>query len=890
MTHLDSRADTLPESVDYVGDATACKNGSCAASRRSRLLALLYTEHPCIWWALGTLRLPTRGLLAVLPYPLGGTLHTFLFRRRQRREYLSEAEACLLFCQAATAVHFLHSNNVSHGNISSDELVFLSDGVNGRLHLSLLHADTFLGYSKTLGYACSGSSVDTASLEQNANANASADIRALGTLLYELCCLELPPSQCKSLFRSPQAEVHGGSIEAAAEKRERRTIMSKQVAPTSLRLTSTKAAPLQKRILPPISQRYSSEVADLAELLLLGESSSLPSAAAILQRSFLRKWTASLKIQWKLQNKETGVRKIQNLATVEEQLLLGPSHQMVLQGASNATEPGLATSASQEQANSNLQPTVMRGPESSHINVLPTHKTEDFHLAQQENASCKFLSPTQARTSPVSKLLFWSSVQPPLLKGRVTAQATTGQSPGPRELNPACVVTSPSTRAACQLPALLIDGIVFEKLNAIPAAQQQGQQHLSGEAAVRAVLAARKRCRQQENERAERLLSAIRTEYAKDCKALENALKERLLLEGKSTPPGHPLPAYSDFQKQQRQLEPLNLAVRQHAYPPPPELPMRPRSTRNASHSRPPGSRHSSGCRGFASPFSLRTVTGFPFPLQAQYMRATAWRSGFESLAVRSMRLDTIRKTMRSAWALSAMFLVVISHVTLYCKLRKAYLPGVPVFQENCATQPNASHSASGRTTSPVSGPDVDNYVFEKAPLKPLLECRGNNREDTSDTRVRRWQPPVVKIGIKELPFCTGRRNGLKQIQQQKPSVQVVARLRIGGSFNSSVISECSQSLLLAQLNASPIHMPNMNGRLICCPTPTPTPDPTPMAPFPCHGPQNPPSRVFLHSGTEELQEDLIRSHKMNAETESACGDMTVEQSTAHDEASAAPL
>lgn len=265
------------------------------ARRNPSLLSLLYMQHPCIWGAQDTVDTTGGGRVAVLPYPVGGSLHSLLFRRRQRREYLSEAQACSFFCQAAVAVHVLHVHGVVHGNISSRELLLVDDGSGGHLQLSLLEANAFRSHSRSVltdggGVVAAHSTTDTPPQQQAPERSAAADIRALGRLLYELCCLELPPSIYSTY---PDEGRVRGSPQPACEKKWP-CCSDGSPFPSAQEGCSTDQELQKRSLFPPISQRYHSELAELVRLLLLEDISMLPSAAGILELPFLRAWSREL--------------------------------------------------------------------------------------------------------------------------------------------------------------------------------------------------------------------------------------------------------------------------------------------------------------------------------------------------------------------------------------------------------------------------------------------------------------------------------------------------------------------------------------------------------------------------------------------------------------------
>lgn len=262
-----------PNESRHVRSGTSCTN-FCICS-------LLYIQHPFVWGAQDTLQNFSGERFAILPYPLGGSLHSLIFRCRQKREYLSEAQACFFFCQAVAAVRALHTRGVPHGNISSKQLFFI-DQAGRRLALSLLERKVHsLGPCATA--TNEGISVNNclATLVDQ-RAEALADIRALGRLLYELCCLEPPQHMCCLLDRKWRCQT-AKQVSGMSQRR--------QTGEGSFSGANASWRPenvvRQQELYPPISQRYRPEVAELVHLLLLGEASALPTAAGILELPFL---------------------------------------------------------------------------------------------------------------------------------------------------------------------------------------------------------------------------------------------------------------------------------------------------------------------------------------------------------------------------------------------------------------------------------------------------------------------------------------------------------------------------------------------------------------------------------------------------------------------------
>lgn len=301
---------------DVSSDADTPKQSPVKDARHcSHLLSVLYKRHPFIWSAQDTVQSLAGGAIAVLPYPTGGSLHSFLFRRRQRREYLTEDQACSFFCQAVAAVHFLHSHNVAHGNISSQELLFVSEGGRRHLQLSLLEANACrVHYGSATGGITESpatSSMRTQPQQQSPEGEEAEDVRALGRILYELCCLELPPDVYCTSITTTKVGALSAQFGCAAGALIPRSSGGQPGVPEQdswRKSTSVK----QTSLFPPISQRYRPELAGLVRLLLLADDVALPSTRAILEQPCLSKWTGEL-----LPQRDLVVQAAQGLTTLQ---------------------------------------------------------------------------------------------------------------------------------------------------------------------------------------------------------------------------------------------------------------------------------------------------------------------------------------------------------------------------------------------------------------------------------------------------------------------------------------------------------------------------------------------------------------------------------------------
>eukprot|EP00466_Bigelowiella_natans_P011990 jgi/Bigna1/52279/estExt_Genewise1Plus.C_70002 len=219
--------------------------------------------------------LDQRNLCIVMGYCEGGDLTSFLKKRRGR--HLPEKDIINLFVQITLALHFVHTRNILHRDLKSQN-IFLKDGM---VQLGDFGISKVLDSTSAFAQTCIGTPYYMSpELFDNKKYNFKSDIWALGCVLYEMATL-------KHAFDA-------NNLNGLAMK---------------IRLGKY----------PPISSTYSRTLRDLVKAMLNINAKRRPSIKRILKEKIVQK---RLKIYLSKVFRETGEnkRKKLNLNHCREQL------------------------------------------------------------------------------------------------------------------------------------------------------------------------------------------------------------------------------------------------------------------------------------------------------------------------------------------------------------------------------------------------------------------------------------------------------------------------------------------------------------------------------------------------------------------------------------------
>ncbi|CDI75047.1 hypothetical protein, conserved [Eimeria praecox] len=400
------------------------------------------------------------------------------------------------------------------------------DQAGERLALSLLEAKarTLGSYAMTANEGTSVHTNNVLDTPAGLQAEARTDIRALGKLLYELCCLE--PPQYMSCISGSELSCQ---VANEANDGSRWSQLRQGGVPQAAGSWGLENVTRKQQLYPPISQRYRPEVAQLVHLLLLGEARTLPTAAGILGMPFLETSRKAVAMQLSKfpQNEEssavvahdygrTSMPLRSKSASLHIDLYIVPRVRIRCSfRRSAATDPNTGSYDW-------LFYVFPRDTDPSQPTVQQATREP---VGEKASPCLRVADSTAPLTSKQEEIIFNS--RPSLVASTWTENCRCGEQLVEGGRNIGAGEKDPKYLAYL---ADVVDGPTAAKMG--QQLQPQKNEPLFGEAAVNAVLTAQKLRRKQQIAERECQLSKIRSEYAKDKKAVEETVRNRLLQEG----------------------------------------------------------------------------------------------------------------------------------------------------------------------------------------------------------------------------------------------------------------------------------------------------------------------------------------------------------------------